>query len=91
MMERDFAAAEKFLAEYPSEEFSPGSPKSYFQAHTALARGDAALAQSLFEKARPSYELGLQNHPDDARFLARIGMLYAYLGRNRRPCIKPAI
>jgi len=83
MLERDFAAAEKILAEYPSEEFPPPmrTPKSYFQGLTALARGDAALAQTLFEKARPSYELGLQNHPDDARFLARIAMLYAYLGR----------
>jgi tetratricopeptide (TPR) repeat protein len=48
---------------------------------TALARGDAALAQTLFEKARPSYELGIQNHPDDPRFLSRIAVLYAYLGR----------
>jgi serine/threonine protein kinase/tetratricopeptide (TPR) repeat protein len=83
MLERDFAAAEKILAEYPSEEFPPPmrTPKSYFQGLTALALGDAALAQTLFEKARPSYELGLQNHPDDPRFLARIAMLYAYLGR----------
>jgi TolB-like protein/Tfp pilus assembly protein PilF len=83
MLERDFAAAEKILAEYPSEEFPPPmrTPKNYFQGLTALARGDAALAQTLFENARPSYELGVQNHPDDPRFLARIAMLYAYLGR----------
>ena len=55
--------------------------KSYFQGLTALARGDVALAQTLLEKARPSYELGVQNHPDDARFLSRLGSLYAYLGR----------
>lgn len=83
MLERVFAAAEKILAEYPSEEFPPPmrTPKSYFQGLTALARGDAALAQTLFEKARPGYELGVQNHADDPRFLARLAMLYAYLGR----------
>jgi len=83
MLERDFTAAEKILAEYPSEEFPPPmrTPKSYFQGLTALAQGDAALAQTLLEKARPSYELGMQNHPDDPRFLARLATLYAYLGR----------
>ena len=56
MLERDFTTAEKVLAEYPSEEFPPPmrNPKIYYQAMTALARGDAALAQSLFEKAGPA-------------------------------------
>ena len=83
MLERDFTTAEKVLAEYPSEEFPPPmrNPKIYYQAMTALARGDAALAQSLFEKARPHFELRLQDHPDDPVFLGRLGKLYAYLGR----------
>ena len=40
-----------------------------------------ALAQSLFEKAKPHFELRVQDHPDDAVFLDRLGKLYAYLGR----------
>jgi TolB-like protein/Flp pilus assembly protein TadD len=83
MWERDFAAAEKVLAEYPSEEFPPPmrNPKIYYQGLTALARGDAALAQSLFEKAKPHFELRVQDHPDDAVFLSRLGKLYACMGR----------
>jgi TolB-like protein/Flp pilus assembly protein TadD len=83
MMERDFAAAEKVLIEYPSEEFPPPmrNPKSYFQGCTALARGDTALAQSLLEKARPIFELRVHDHPDDPVFLAPLGKLYAFLGR----------
>jgi len=83
LWERDFAAAEKVMAEYPSEEFPPPSryPKIYYQALTALARGDAAVAQVLFEKARPQFELRVQNHPDEPRSLAALARLYAYLGR----------
>ena len=81
--ERDFAAADKVLAEYPSEEFPPPAriPKVYYQAITAMARGDAAMAQILFEKAKPHFELRVQNHPDEPRSLAALGRLYAYLGR----------
>jgi tetratricopeptide (TPR) repeat protein len=83
MIERDFAAAERVLNEYPSEEFPPPmrNPKSYFLGCTALARGDTALAQSLFEKARPVFELRVHDHPDDSGFLAPLGKLYAFLGR----------
>lgn len=82
MLERDFGAAEKILAEFPSEEFPPPRfPKSYYQAHTALARDDAALARSLFEKAIPIFELRVHDRSDDAVLLASLGELYAYLGR----------
>ena len=46
-----------------------------------MARGDAATARVLFEKARPAYEALVQDHPDEPKFLARLGLLYAYLGR----------
>jgi serine/threonine-protein kinase len=80
MLERDFVAAENILAEFPSEEFR-GDPKFVYQGYTAFDRGDTSFAQSLFEKARPIFELRVRDHPDDAQFLAPLGKLYAYLGR----------
>ena len=44
MLERDWAAAEKWLADFPSDEFPDVGPKSFYQAQTALARGDVELA-----------------------------------------------
>ena len=55
--------------------------KSFDAGQTALARGDAEAAKSLFEKVRPIYEKDARDHPDDARFHAPLGLLYAYLGR----------
>ena len=84
MFERNFDAAEQVLAEYPSEEFPPPmrDPKVYYRACVALARGDRASAQTLFEKARPFFELRVQDHPDDPVFLAPLAQLYAFTGRN---------
>ena len=84
MLERDFASAEKVLVEFPGEEFPPPFVgwKTFARARTALAEGDPATARALFEKARPAYEALVQDHPDEPRFLARLGLLYAYLGRN---------
>src|SRR5437868_543081 len=83
MLERDFAGAEKVLVEFPAEEFPPpfNGRKTFLFACTALARGDPATARVLFEKARPGYESAVQDHPDEPKFLARLGLLYAYLGR----------
>jgi TolB-like protein/Flp pilus assembly protein TadD len=83
MFERDFAAAQKVLDEFPAEEFPPPSigSKTIRLAFTALARGDTAAAGTLFEKVRPIFEADAQNHLDDPRFHAKLGVLYAYLGR----------
>ena len=83
MLERDFAGAEKVLVEFPGEEFPPPFVgwKTFSRARTALAKGDPATARALFEKARPAYESGVRDHPDEAKFLARLGLVYAYLGR----------
>jgi adenylate cyclase len=83
MFERNFDAAEQVLAEYPSEEFPPPmrDPKVYYRGCVALARGDRASAQALFERARPFFELRVQDHPDDPVFLAPLGQLYAFMGR----------
>ena len=81
MLERDWAAAEKWLGDFPSDEFPDAGPKSYYQAQTALARGDVELAQTLFEKGRPALEKNVRDHPDAAGSHAALGILYAYLGR----------
>jgi serine/threonine protein kinase/tetratricopeptide (TPR) repeat protein len=84
MLERDFAGAEKLLVDFPLQDFPPpyNGLKTFLFACTALAKGDLATARALFEKARPAYEAAVQDHPDEPRFLARLGLLYAYLGRN---------
>jgi TolB-like protein/Tfp pilus assembly protein PilF len=81
MLERDFATAEKWLADFPSDEFPEAGPKSFYQAETALARGDVESARTLFEKLRPAFEGDVRDHPDDAGFHARLGILYGYMGR----------
>jgi TolB-like protein len=83
MLARDYTAAAKALADYKDEEFEEPEVgvKSFDAGQTALARGDEESAKSLFEKVRPIYETGARAHPDDARFHAPLGLLYAYLGR----------
>jgi TolB-like protein/Flp pilus assembly protein TadD len=84
MLQRDFATAEKILDGFPLEQFFPGQvmdPKSFYQACTALARGDVGLAQRLFEKARLIFEAEVRDHPDDGRRHAYLGLLYACLDR----------
>jgi len=56
MLERDWAAAEKWLADFPSDEFPDAGPKSFYEAQTALARGDMESARTLFEKVRLALE-----------------------------------
>ena len=83
MLARDYAAAEKVLADYKGDEFIEPlvGVKTFDAARLALARGDADSAKSLFEKVRPIYETGVHDHPDFERSHARLGRLYAYLGR----------
>jgi TolB-like protein/Flp pilus assembly protein TadD len=84
MLQRDFAAALKILDEFPSDQLYPGNAleqKASYQGYIALARGDAALAQRLFEKVKPIFEAEVRDHPDDARRHAYLGWLYACMGR----------
>src|SRR5207237_10398225 len=83
MLARDHAAAEKVLADYKGDEFKEPlvGLKTYDAARLAMARGDADSAKGLFEKARPVYEACARDHPDFERTHARLGRLYAYLGR----------
>jgi tetratricopeptide (TPR) repeat protein len=69
---------------FPLEQFFPGEvmdPKSFYQGCTALARGDARLAQRLFEKAQVIFEAEVRDHPEDGRRHAFLGLLYAYMDR----------
>ena len=81
MLERDWASAEKRLADFPSDEFPDVGPKSLYKAQTALARGDVELASTLFEKVRPVLEKNVRDHPDNPIEHAALGILYAYMGR----------
>ena len=81
MLERDWAAAEKWLAGFPPDEFPDVGPKSYYQAQTALARGDVERARTLFEKVRPALEKDVRDHPGAPGDHAALGILYAYMGR----------
>jgi serine/threonine protein kinase/Flp pilus assembly protein TadD len=81
MLERDWARAEKRLADFPADEFPDAAPKSFYQAQTALARGDMALSHTLLEKVRPAFERKVRDHPDASGDHAALGILYAYMGR----------
>jgi len=81
MLERDWPTAEKCLADFPAEEFPDGGPRSFYQAQTALARGDVGLARTLFEKVRPALESDVRAHPEDSATHAALGRLYAFMGR----------
>jgi tetratricopeptide (TPR) repeat protein len=81
MLERDWVTAEKWLANFRSDEFPEAGPKSFYQGQTALARGDAGLARTFFEKVRPALESNVREHPDDAKNHASLGVLYGYMGR----------
>jgi TolB-like protein/Tfp pilus assembly protein PilF len=81
MLERDWPTAEKCLADFPADEFPDAGPKSFYQAQTALARGDLGSARTLFEKVRPALESAVRDHPEDPGNHADLGRLYAYMGR----------
>jgi serine/threonine protein kinase/Flp pilus assembly protein TadD len=81
MVERDFATAQKIVDGFPSEKIHEAEEKTYFRACTALARGNVALAQQLFETLRPSFETKVRDLPEDALQRGELGILYAHLGR----------
>jgi TolB-like protein/Flp pilus assembly protein TadD len=83
MLERDYAGAERLLADFPLEEFPAPVPgiKYIFFALTAWAKGDQPRARELFEKVLRDWEPLVREHPDDPTFTTWRGLLYAYLGR----------
>ena len=85
MLERDYAAADLAMASYPLDVFQSDGlpmPKSFFRGCTALARGDASAAQTLFAAALPLFELAVKQAPTTGKRRANLGLLYSFMGRN---------
>ena len=87
MLARDFARAQEALDGFPSETLpsvlSAPVPKSYLKGCIALASGDHESARQLFEIARPVMEAESLAHPESDVRHARLGLLYAYMGRKK--------
>jgi serine/threonine-protein kinase len=85
MLARNFEAAQAAIDEFPfdtlSSVYSAPVPKSYLEGCIALAQGEDSLAQKKFDAARPVLEAETLAHPVNALRHARLGLLYAYLGR----------
>ncbi|MEP6975774.1 MAG: protein kinase [Spartobacteria bacterium] len=85
MLARDFSKAQAALDGFPfatlSAVLSAPVPKSYLEGCIWLAQGRTDRAQGFFERARPAMEAEILGHPNDAIRHARLGLLYAYLGR----------
>ncbi len=85
MVARDFVAADQAIDSFPFETLptvlGAPVPKSYLRGCTWLARGDRNQAQAAFEMARPAMEAETIARPGDAMRHARLGLLYAYLGK----------
>ncbi|MBA3961785.1 MAG: protein kinase [Chthoniobacterales bacterium] len=83
MLERDYASAEKVLRDYPLDNFRKNgeAPKTFFQARTALAHGDAQSAQRYFAAALPALKEWQRKDPNDDAPHARLGLLYALIKR----------
>ncbi len=85
LLARDFMAAEAVVDRYPLETLptvlGAPIPKDYLRGCIWLAQGDRARAEAALELARPSLEAEIMAKPGNAMRHARLGLLYAYLGR----------
>ncbi|MGI8956745.1 MAG: tetratricopeptide repeat protein, partial [Chthoniobacterales bacterium] len=85
MIARDFDGAQAAIDEFPfdtlSSVYSAPVPKSYLEGCIALAQGEDSLAREKFDAARPVLEAETLAHPVNALRHARLGLLYAYMGR----------
>lgn len=83
MYERDYSAAEVILTSFPGESIGVRNPKNFFLGRVYQARGgpdDAARARACFEAAREPYETLARKDPNNHRYHASLGLLYACLG-----------
>ena len=80
MLERNYASAEKILADSVGKICCEG-PKTFYQGRTALARGDIESAQRYFAAATPAFEGWVRDDPADPNHHAELGLLYAYMHR----------
>jgi TolB-like protein/DNA-binding winged helix-turn-helix (wHTH) protein/Tfp pilus assembly protein PilF len=83
MLERDYAIAEKILADASIEDFSQAGSagKAFYQGRLARARGDIESAQRYFDVARADAEKRVRDNPDAAQRHSYLGLLYAYMQR----------
>jgi tetratricopeptide (TPR) repeat protein len=84
MLERDFARADQTMVSYQLDVFQSDGmpmPKSFFRGCTALARGDAAVAQAQFAAALPVFESAIQQAPGTGLRHGNLGLLYSFMGR----------
>jgi tetratricopeptide (TPR) repeat protein len=82
--ERDNLGISRALAVIPPEGISAGnlwSPRAYFEAMAAGARGDATFARAAFTAARAEIEKTTREQPDYAQGLTILGLIDAGLGR----------
>ncbi|MEO6873103.1 MAG: protein kinase [Chthoniobacterales bacterium] len=86
MLQRDFAQAQAAVDTFPfatlSSFLSAPVPKSYFRGCIFLAQGEKGKARPFFEAARPQMEAEALAHPENAIRHSRLGLLYAYMGKN---------
>src|SRR5438034_4942356 len=86
MLDRDYARAEKFLADSPPKDFQDIDfsfyfPKSWYEAMIARQKGDAAKATAAFRECREILVQRLVVKPEHARTLAVLAQVDAGLGQ----------
>src|SRR5205809_263828 len=86
ILDHDYAAAEKFLAESPLKDFQDIDlsfyfPKSWYEAMIAREKGDAAKATAAFRECREILAQRLLVKPEHARTIAVLAQVDAALGQ----------
>ena len=86
MLDRDYARAEKFLADSPRKDFQDIDfsfyfPKSWYEAMIAREKGDAAKATAAFRECREILAQRLTVKPEHARTIAVLAQVDAGLGQ----------
>src|SRR2546430_14368792 len=86
MLDRDYARAEKFLADSPRKDFQDIDfsfyfPKSWYEAMIAREKGDAAKATAAFRECREILAQRLVVKPEHARTIAVLAQVDAGLGQ----------
>jgi TolB-like protein/Tfp pilus assembly protein PilF len=86
MLDRDYARAEKFLADSPRKDFQDIDfsfyfPKSWYEAMIAREKGDSASAMAAFGECREILAQRLTVKPEHARTIAVLAQVDAGLGQ----------
>jgi tetratricopeptide (TPR) repeat protein len=94
LIERDYDEAERVLSVSSRHEYNDqgiggtaacldgyGFPKGWYEGLIARGRGQADLAQEMFESARKETEGCIRRSPEDAKASVMLGLIDAKLGR----------